>query len=180
MKVLWLVVAGILGATGVLAQGGSIGLFANGSATECGVDVTPSFILTVHLVHVNASVPVCGAIFRVVEPGCFGGTFLSIQGPFPETFMGTGAGGWIANYFGCGQTPIYFGTITYFTGPGASACCYFTLQPDLIYGLVTWDASFQTLPATGGTLILNPNSSCMCDVPSNETTWGRVKALYVD
>jgi hypothetical protein len=33
-------------------------------------------------------------------------------------------------------------------------------------------------PATGGDIVVNPDGSCMCDIPVESTTWGKIKELY--
>ena len=177
-RLLALVMVGVLSGSVALGQGGSIGMFTDGSGTDCNMAVTPSIVVAIHLVHMRASVPVCGVVFKTTPPECFDATFVSIQGPFPETFTGTLEDGWIANYFGPVTTPVYFGVMYFATGPGTSPCCYFTVQPHPMYGLAAWNCANGMLPATGGTLILNPNPSCTCDVPARETTWGTIKAIY--
>ncbi|NIM22507.1 MAG: hypothetical protein GTO51_02380 [Candidatus Latescibacteria bacterium] len=34
------------------------------------------------------------------------------------------------------------------------------------------------LAATGGDVVVNPDPTCYCDIPVEETNWGCVKALY--
>ncbi|MCK4776515.1 MAG: hypothetical protein KAT30_17080, partial [Candidatus Krumholzibacteria bacterium] len=74
--------------------------------------------------------------------------------------------------------------IDYFAQGLSPPCSYIQVVADpLAYdppGIQVADCAFppNVVNATGGDVVVNPDASCMCNIPVEETTWGKVKALY--
>jgi hypothetical protein len=45
-------------------------------------------------------------------------------------------------------------------------------------GVRAVDCAENSVIITGGQARVNPDGTCQCAVPVNETTWGNIKALY--
>jgi hypothetical protein len=82
------------------------------------------------------------------------------------------------------MSPVYILKIQYW-GDGLSPdCTYLQVVKDPSAsppGIWAWDCGDppNQLPATGGDIVVNPVVGvCCCDVPSQGTSWGKIKALY--
>ena len=172
-----------LTASTVVAQlPGSIGLFADKDATNCAVYDLPELII-VYAIHVYTP-GATGAQF-MVDHMSWGAslTYLSEISPYPSV-IGNSQTGITISYDGCLSSPNLILRIN-FLGSGLSApCSYIQVVPDpgaVPPGIYVTDCASPVpnlLTATGGDVVVNPDASCMCDIPVQETTWGQVKALY--
>ena len=61
----------------------------------------------------------------------------------------------------------------------STPCARFRLAPHPSLGLAILSCGgFSPLPFVPGEGIVNANGTCPCSVPTAQTTWGGVKALY--
>ena len=171
-------------ADSVFAQGGSIGLYAGTDGVMCAMNDDTPGLFVVYVVHIATS----GALasrFAVRDHIGFTGLWLSDTPTFP---LWTGCthcpDGFFLSYGVCAASPIVVTMMNYFAY-GTSAKC------SLIEVIPPPDSPTQTIDvvicngtlreATGLKLVVNPDASCPCDeVPAEATTWGRLKALYLD
>jgi hypothetical protein len=84
-------------------------------------------------------------------------------------------------YGACLAAPIHVLTIQYFASGITPPCCYYPVVPDpnLPSGQIeVVDCAETIVFATGGVGIINPDATCDCDVPTQDTTWGKVKSIF--
>jgi len=168
------------------AGAGSVGVFADPAGTVCNLyDSAPGLFLA-YVVHVYAP-GATASQFRVTSNNAM--TYLSEAVTAPYIKIGTCAGpsgfGCAIAYGGCYPSPIMILTLQYFASGISPQCSYFKVEPDISVTppkadvLATDCASPPNLLiATGGTAYINPNATCECDVPVEETSWGQIKSLY--
>jgi hypothetical protein len=177
-KTLLITLALMLSASMAFAQAGSIGIFADVAGTDCNLaDAVPGLI-TYQIVHVNT--PCATACqFAAPAPACLLATYLSDAQVFPVTVGNSQTGvsiGYGSNLAG----PINVLGISFFAQGLTPPCCYYPVVGDPnIGGLIQMvDCEGTTLLATGGTGIVNPDATCQCNVPTQDTTWGKVKSIF--
>jgi hypothetical protein len=162
------------------AQNGSVGLFSVNDGTNCEYfDVAPGLasIYAVWVGHGGGT----AIQFRAVMPACFtAAVWLSDTAIWPVTIGPSQVG--VAVGFGqCVPAPVHVLTINVFAQGIAQSCCYWGVDgdPALPSGEIEGvDCSTNLIFATGGELIVNPQSGCNCDVSENATTWGAIKSVY--
>ena len=180
-KVLLLVVCLLLTASLTYAQPGSIGVFGDPAGATCDIyDLAPNLV-DVYVVHVfSPGASACQ--FMVDDSGIFM-TYIS-ETVYPY-YIGIGNSrlGICIGFGGCVPSPNLVLTMQYFGQALTPPCSYIKVVPHPFAsppGLLVWDCNYPAniLTATGGKAIVNPTASCMCDVPTEETTWGQIKNLY--
>lgn len=167
------------------AQPGSIGLFSNVGGTNCDVyDTVPGLVL-VYVVHVYTP-GATASQFRVASNWGNAMTYLSEAVTAPYIKIGTCYGNGCAIAYGsCRPSPNMILTLQFFASGLTPPCSYLQVMPDIstvpakTSVLVTDCASPPLLlNATGGDVVINPVEGCFCDIPVEETSWGRIKSLY--
>ncbi|MFQ5510295.1 MAG: hypothetical protein ACE5EO_00445, partial [Candidatus Krumholzibacteriia bacterium] len=86
-------------------------------------------------------------------------------------------------YGQCVAAPIHNLTINYFASGSTPPCCAFTVDADpaLPSGQIeVVDCSNNLLIGVGFVSTVNGNANCLCIDPVEDSTWGRVKSLYVE
>ena len=179
-KAALLTIAMLCVASLAFAQGGSIGIFGDIGGTDCNVyDLAPG-LLSVYVVHVNTA-GATASQFAAPTPACMAGaTYLSDSSPF-AVVIGSSQTGVAIGYGGCFASPIHLLTIQYFGSGLTSPCCYFEVVADPLIAsgqIEVVDCAENLIFATGGVGIVNPDGTCLCDVPTQDTTWGKVKTLF--
>jgi hypothetical protein len=178
-KALLLTLVLMLSASMAFAQGGSIGIYADPAGASCNISDTVAGLLSFYAVH--ALTPGATASqFAAPQPACFPATFLSDSPAFPVAIGGSQTGIAIA-YGACLAAPIHVLTIQYFASGITPPCCYYPVVPDpnLPSGQIeVVDCAETIVFATGGVGIINPDATCDCDVPTQDTTWGKVKSIF--
>jgi hypothetical protein len=123
------------------------------------------------------------AQFAAPKPDCWtDAAFLSDTDVFPIT-IGSSQTGKAVGYGTCMSPPMLVTTINYFVQGGANpACCPYPVIPDpnIASGEIEIvDCANVIRHAAGLVSMVNPDGSCPCGtVPIQNTTWGRVKAMY--
>ena len=163
------------------AQAGSVGLFADVAGTDCNLSDAAPGLCAYYAVHVyHAGAIACQ--FSAPVPSCFLGTWLSDTAVYPVTVGGSPTGVAIG-YGACQAAPTHVLTINMFCQGLTAPCCLYQVveDPNVPSGQVeVVDCANNLLFGTGGAAIINADPTCNCDVPTNESTWGKVKSLYTN
>lgn len=158
------------------AQAGSIRIASDATGVECNF-ADAGGLVQVYLLHVDA--PGATASQFKLDVSAAGWTHLGDTWNF-ATVIGSSMTGVSVAYGACFSAPIALGTINFF-GSAAPACSMINIvaDPGALSGQIEAVdcASFKVFP-TGGAGIVNPDGTCDCSTPVQETTWGGVKALY--
>lgn len=187
-KALILTLALICCASFAFAQGGSVMVFGDMDGTTC--NVTEAGFVQLYYFHKFS--PGATAIeFRAdisdVNWNFFGDNspWTLKQGNFDGGIDPT-AGCSIA-YGSCYTGDIYLGSSAYAVISPSAPCTIIQVGPHGTPSLpgatgpVMVDCGMpdsHLVAATGGAVIVNPDATCDCDVPNEESSWGQIKALY--
>jgi hypothetical protein len=191
----WLVAlaaAAVLGTAYTPASGqdsyntGLLHLYSEYNGSTCfAVDRSPG-TLTVYVYH-DAIGPdgAAGSYFRIVTGGGFTGEYLS-ESYGSHATLGSMRDGIHVIYDGaCLDGPVWVAQISYTTYGTSPSCSYVAIvaHPDAASGMIEVDDCNYALHATPVSelrLMINWGWSCQpwCIVATEETTWGKVKALY--
>jgi hypothetical protein len=126
-----------------------------------------------------------GSGFKIGGSEGFSGVFQSVQ--YPSEIFPLGditAEGVSLGYGGCYSDPHkLIATLTYATFGTSETCSSIMVLPREESGLVeVYRCAYLVEPALAGSMVVNPGNGCWdaCQngVPTRETTWGAVKALY--
>ena len=170
----------MLSASMAFAQGGSIGVFADAGGTSCNLTDAGVGLLSFYVVH-TLTPGATAAQFYAPMPACMlGATYLSDGGVFPVT-IGDSQNGVAIGYGACMAAPIHILTINIFGAGTTTPCCYYEVKPDPLVAsgqIEVVDCAENLLFATGGEGTINPDATCQCDVPVQDTTWGQIKSFY--
>ncbi len=181
-KVLLLVLPLLLCAAAAFGQAGSVGIFADPQGVGCALGDPAAAVTSYYVVHVYAS-GVTAAQFSAPKPACFTAAYLSDTAIYPVT-IGNSQVGISMGYGACLSSPIHVLTINYLTAGTTPPCCEYPVLPDPnaspAPGIWTVDCDFNVLAAGGRAGVINMTPDCMCvgATPVEDSTWGRVKALY--
>ncbi|NIO28521.1 MAG: hypothetical protein GTO29_08210 [Candidatus Latescibacteria bacterium] len=182
-RVLLLAVFSILIGSVVTAQPGSIGLFADPGGTTCDVYDEPGTV-TVYVLHLS-SPGATGSCFRV-DWLSWGVTMMYMCETVTPPYLSIGSSdaGIAIAYGSCVVSPHMILAIQFCALGTTPPCSYIQVVADTTYydvpGIWVRDCGTppSTLRARGGDAVINPDATCYCDVPVEETSWGRVKLLY--
>lgn len=157
---------------------GSIGVFADAGGTNCNILDGGSLVM-VYMVHVLTD-GATAVQFRL-DVSATGWMHLGDNITFP-TKIGTSITGLSVGYGGCYVGPITIGYVNFF-GTNAAPCTRIGIIADPTAPTGEIEGVDCNLPQgkffpTGGVALVNPDGSCECNVPVNESSWGGIKALY--
>jgi hypothetical protein len=172
-----------LSASPALAQVGAVGFFADPQGNECNITVPILTAFAVYVVH-KSPTGATGSQWRMVAPTSPSFFF---NGGGPGTAgnilaIGEPVNGIALAYGAClvGNSHIY--TLNFFAVSAVPDCSPMTIAASLQGGGVTEvlsvDCALLEYAVVPGEARLNANASCDCDVPTQESTWGKVKSLY--
>jgi hypothetical protein len=150
------------------------------------IEATPGLISLHVIVMGISSEPGAGVTacqFSAPVSACFNGVFVSDTAVYPVT-LGDSQTGVSIGFGVCESPPVHVLTINLFcNGPGTE-CCFLWARPhpDVSSGKIELVDCNQTLYyGTGGAVIIQPdNQNCLQYVPVQDTSWGKVKSLYVE
>ena len=165
-------------ASPLAAQGGHLALFSDPAGTDCGIYDTITEVKVVYVFHVN-TLGATGSQFSAPNPACSQLTYLGDQHVFNVT-LGDSQNGVAIAYGTCRTGTFLIMRINYVAEGLTEPCCYYPVLPDPrepsdILGV---DCDFELHTLSGGSAIINPNATCHCDVPVEDTSWGQIKSLY--
>lgn len=163
------------------AQGGDIGVFADAGGIGCNIVDTAPGVLEVHVVHVYTD-GATASLFAAPAPSCMTGvSWLSDEKVFPVT-VGDSQTGVAVGYGACHDWPIHVLSIRYVTSGLSETCCMYPVIPaaNASSGRIeVVDCANELMFGHGLVSSVNAVGGCICgSVKVEESTWGRVKALY--
>ncbi len=181
-KTLLITLVLMLSASMAFAQGGSIGIFSDVAGSSCNLTDAAPGLLSLYVVHVLTP-GATASQFAAPAPACMlGATYLSDSSPF-SVVIGSSQTGVAIGYGACIAAPIHVLTIQFFASGLSTPCCYYPVVPDPNVpsgSIEVVDCTETLLTATGGLGIINPDGTCQCDVPVQDTTWGKVKSIFAE
>lgn len=172
----------LLSAGTTFGQAGYIGLFADVGYAECYLWDDEVGTKTIYAVHKAASGVTQSQFIVEVAPG-FGCTEVGVTYNFP-TAIGSPTGGLTIAYGSCSVSDILLFTWDFqcqMTTVGDCIKLEVVPDPAAMTGYIeVLDCYSNRLIGNGSTLYVNPNWTCDCGeiVPSADTNWGQIKALY--
>jgi hypothetical protein len=159
----------------------NIGLFADMAANQCNITVPLGSVFSVYVVHTSTD-GATASEFKVTNPTS--ATLISTGNDLGNSLfiaIGDPYNGVSVAYTICATGTFVVYNMKFLATAAQPDCVYMSIVPDPgeANGIVKIaDCGFIELEATSGQAILNPTASCDCDVPTQETTWGKVKSLY--
>jgi hypothetical protein len=165
------------------AQPGKIGIFADAAGGNCNVGFDDYGYIPFYVVH-TPTAGARGVRFSAPVPACLIEARWSRDQSLYTITTGNSQSGVTVDYGSCVASPIHVLTIWYFSyGLGSPPCCLYPVlaDPSVESGQIeVVDCHGATVFAQGRTNTVNGNANCPCESPlsTNETTWGRIKALY--
>jgi hypothetical protein len=167
----------LLAATAVFGQAGEIDVFSDPGYSDCKVNDYVPGQFPLYIVHTN-SPGATESQFKLSLPGTF--TWLNESSPF--LVIGQSTSGVTVSYGSCMVSPILLITVNVQTYGATPSCTYIEIVPDpgALSGQVeAVDCSSYKIYPNAGWAVVNATSACSsCEVPSNDATWGSIKALY--
>ena len=164
--------------------GGTIGLYADPAGAYCDVRDDVPGTLDIYVVHSNIP-EATGVQFSAPIPDCMtGAIWVGDTKPFVVT-LGNSQTGVAIGYGSCLEGPIHVLTIHYQTSGTSETCCEYPILPHpgiesgRIESVDCWENLYTDVVARPA--IVNADAQCQCGggaLPTHETTWGRLKALY--
>ncbi|UCG50427.1 MAG: hypothetical protein JSW58_09435 [Candidatus Latescibacterota bacterium] len=176
-----LLVSMIWAGSAIAETGGTLGLYVDTEGIECNIpDVVPG-LLTINLIHKTDGA--AASQFSLPIPACFTAVFLS--GGDPWGFCPNPIAGCAIGYGQCLSGAIYVIPINFFGYGTTPPCCKYTVMPDPDAPsgeIEVVDCEYNIIYGLGEVAVINGDGSCPCGytVPAEETTWGQVKALFVE
>jgi hypothetical protein len=160
---------------------GRVGVFGDPSGTDCDF-IDGSGLIHAYIVHMYTP-GATGCQFRL-DDSEINMVFLGELVTPPFLSIGNVRSGIAITYGACLSSPIMVVDVSYLAQGLTPPCSYFhivddpTAAPPGIYVVDCAMPAPNLLTASGGTAVVNPDGSCNCDVPGEDTTWGKIKNLY--
>jgi len=172
------------------AQYDLIAVFSDTTHTNCGVTYScyndDCGFLVFWVFHYSTT-GAKSSRFKAPEPPCF--TEIDWEGDY-RPFLGTigdSQVGITIPYGSCRTGWTHVLTIWYWNRYSGPYCCQYAVlpHPEASTGQVeVLDCADNWISADAASAVVNPGPSCPCSIPTGiangVTTWGAVKALYVD
>ena len=165
---------------------GNIGIYDDPSGANCTVTATDGEML-VYIVHTQTP-STTGCRFSLGFSGAAMTHVATIMGTGNTLLYGDASSGVGISYGVCRCSPIYVAMVLYAGGSTPDPCDLIfvlddpTANPPGIYMTdCTSPEPVQREIGRGGAAYINDGvdgSHCPCNIPVEETTWGKVKALY--
>jgi hypothetical protein len=156
---------------------GSIDIFSDVGLTDCNIVAPPAGVFPVWIAQTNVGGGVTAVQFKLNTPA----TITSVgEIPSFQLTLGNTTTGVSISYSACKTGTFLLLQINYLAQGPTAACEWITVAPEPSDpGIQFIDCNDNTifLPSAGEARV-NPDISCTCNVPVQETTWGGIKALY--
>ena len=157
---------------------GTLGLYGDTEGMLCSVEDRQLGHFVIHAVIQMDSAK--AVEFSAPLPPCLVGvTWIGDTDVFPVTIGDSQTGVGIATGGVCIGPPLHVLTINYFGNGQTLPCCEILLSgwqtkpvPEML------GCSGGQFPVSTVAITVNPNTTCSCTLPIEESTWGRVKSLY--
>jgi len=163
---------------------GSIGVFEDNRGLDPCIDDGVVGLKQVYVVHFNV-VGATASQFAAPMPSCWtGAAYLSDTAVYPIA-IGNSQTGVAIGYGTCLTAPIMVLTINYFVqGLMGQTCCPYSVIPDphAASGQIeVANCLNEVIYGSGFTSYVSaPPCNCSVSVRAEETTWGQIKAMYLD
>ena len=156
---------------------GTIDIFSDPQLTDCNITAVGQF--TVYIGHTNSTGATASA-FRIDHPSTY--FFLGEQ-QAQGLMIGNSETGVGLSYNTCLSGSFLILTINYLD-QGTGTCELMTVLGDQTHvsgqvAVVDCNETARRYDQAGQARV-NPDGSCQCAIPVEETTWGGIKALYQD
>ncbi len=153
--------------------GGTVALYSDSLFTDSTFVDNVLSVLHVYVVHQDFIPGASGIQFRIERSAGFTATYVSESSPH-ITVVGNSETGVAIAYGACKTAPVVLLDIIYVAHGTSGTCSYLasTAHPPSPSGKIKVITCTEPRLADPGRLRVN------CTVPVEETTWGRVKALY--
>lgn len=183
-KIMLLALAVVMSASVASAQlpsgGGHIGLYADPAGSEC--NLVPGLYITFNIYVIHTLAPEANTSEWILVKTGNWASLLAGAPIWNGLTLGDPYVSFIITYGGCKALPYLVGTLP-FTPLALPAACALSMHvaasPAVASGSVeAVDCQATKRLATGGMLTLNGNSTCPCEIATEETNWSRIKALY--
>lgn len=147
----------------------SVMVFSDLGGASCSwTDAAPA-LQPVYVFHTNTAGATAGE-WTLVPPASW--SYLGESSPF-TLVIGSSINGISISYQACLFGTFQLSTVNFFSSGLEGPCTLFGIE-----GIQIIDCAQGREFPDGGHGIVNPDPSCECDVPVEETTWGGIKALY--
>lgn len=179
-KSLILTVGLLVCSTMAFAQAGHISLYSELSFSDCSMeDVVPG-LQTIYVVHKDT--PGATASHFLIETGggfgcvwvgeqVYGGIIICPLGPCPS--------GYYISYGSCLASDILLISYQYFCQGTSPPCAWLrAVRPPGSRKIEIVDCQSNILAGGGGTMYVNPDETCNCELPISASNWGKIKSLY--
>lgn len=151
-------------AINALAQVNQFGVYAEPTASDCGIPFESAGSKSFYVVH-TLSPGALASQFMVPLPACFPGSWLSDDQPFATT-IGDSQNGVVIAYGSCLSGTIHVLTINVFATDVPPNCCMISVVPDpsVMSGEIEIaDCSSAMVYGTGLSYPINEDCSCDCE-----------------
>jgi hypothetical protein len=161
----------------LLTHVGDISAYADDLGSSCNITAPGGGgLLTVYVVHkFTDGGGATGSRFKGTFPS--GLSFVAFNTPFVP--IGNFTTDLSLGYGFCISTTTSLGSALFINATASPACSYVSIvAADNFVNPIATDCSFGEYTVKTGQAIVNPNGTCQCNVPTQPTSWGKVKALY--
>jgi hypothetical protein len=157
---------------------GDLSAYADDTGSNCNITVPGSGTLNVYLVHkFSDGGGATGVRFKATFPAS--GVILATFVGTPFSAIGTAQSDLSVGYGGCITTTTSIGYLLFSVTGAVAACSYVSfVAPDGHADVTATDCGFTEFHLKTGQGIMNPDGTCQCDIATEPTSWGKVKALY--
>jgi hypothetical protein len=184
MKRVVLLTFAVVAMTFVLAQAqgvGSVGIFSDAGATSCNIDDDAVNPKNVYIVNVNATGGSKGCLFALDMDPTITLSYVFDFSSFLK--IGDALNGVSVAYGGCLTGDILALTVVFNSAGTSPACGLMSIVPDPTQGggqVILSDCATQNVAIgpVAGQARVNADGTCLCNVPVQESSWGKIKALY--
>ena len=179
----------MVGATVALAAdlpGGRIGIFSDNGGTNCAVTDNATALLPIYVVHtITTGATACQ--YKATKPSCLTASLVGESSPF-GVVDGNSQIGVSVGDGSCRVGTILVQTLSYFASGTTPTCCLYEItcaplsetQACALGYVDIVNCSEQLAYAKPQIGVINPDATCLCVdiVPAQESSWGKIKALY--
>jgi hypothetical protein len=156
---------------------GDVSAYADAAGTDCNItDNGGGGLLTIYVVHkFRPGESANGLRFKMDSPAGATWNYLSFSSTF--TTVGQANSDISVGYGVCQSTTTTTGSALYLSIVASPSCGYVNFVPGFTPVIAT-ACDFGEHPLDHGQGIVNPTGACQCNVATQPTSWGKVKALY--
>ncbi|HEX5133568.1 MAG TPA: hypothetical protein VFX92_13915 [Candidatus Krumholzibacteria bacterium] len=166
------------------AQIGAPAVYADAAGNDCNITPGAQFTtFSAYIVHKSVT-GATGSSFKLTTPSGNGFIYQASVPAAGLLTIGAIETGISVAYGGCITGDLLVFTINYFAtaAPGAVPPCQYVVleaDPSALQGTpLVVDCDYLEYSVVPGKGIIASDASCTCNIPVQESTWGKVKSLY--